>query len=286
MEYALSVRNLTKHYKNFTLRDVSFDLPCGSILGLIGDNGAGKTTTIKAILNLIRRDAGEITVLGMDNITGERRIKEQIGVAFDEFCWSDTLRAGDVGRVLSRIYPTWDQAMFSRLIQRCGLAPGQLLKEYSRGMKMKLSLAAALAHHPRLLLLDEATGGLDPVVRSEMLDSFLEFIQDERRAVLISSHITSDLEKICDYICYIHAGRVLLCERKDLLLERCGVLRCGAKEFAGVDRHDILRQRRGGFGCEALVGDRARAARRYPGAVVDPATLEDIMVFYAKGEPA
>lgn len=286
MEYAISVNNLTKRYKEFSLRDVTFALPQGSILGLIGDNGAGKTTTIKAILNLIRRDSGEISVLGMDNIADERRIKQQIGVAFDELCWSHTLRGEDVGRILAQIYPTWDSRMFSQLLERYGLPPRQLIKEYSRGMKMKLSVAAALSHHPRLLILDEATGGLDPVVRNEMLDSFMEFIEDEQHSILMSSHITGDLEKICDYICYIHSGRVLLCERKDLLLERYGVLRCGAEALASIDPGDLVRLRRGSFGCEALVSDRERIACRYHGLVLDPASLEDIMMFYAKGELA
>ena len=207
MQELLTVRGLTRRYDRFTLDHIDFSLPYGSIMGLMGDNGAGKTTTLKLILNLIRRDEGEVLVFGKDNITCEREIKEEIGVVFDECHFSDLLRPADLGRIFSQVYRRWDSASYKVLLDRFSLPGRAEIKTLSRGMKMKLSLACALAHHPRLLILDEATGGLDPVARSELLDLLLEFIQDESRSVLVSSHIISDLERICDTIGYLRRGR-------------------------------------------------------------------------------
>lgn len=284
MTNCIEIKGLCKSYGDFALKNIDLTLPGGSILGLIGENGAGKTTTIKCILNLIRRDAGEITLLGYDNIREERLAKADVGLVLDECFFHDTLRAKDVGKILAPAYKNWDGALFRSYLDKFGLPEKKLIKEFSRGMKMKLSLSAALAHHPKLLILDEATAGLDPVVRDEILDEFLGFIQDEDHAILMSSHITSDLEKVADYIAYIHQGEVVLSDAKDNILDSYGRVGCTAAQLETIDPHDVLRTRRGTFGCEALVKDRAAFARKYPMLMVERTTLEDIMLFVGKGE--
>ena len=253
-------------------------------MGLIGENGAGKSTTLKLILNLIRRDSGEISIFGLDPVKEERKIKEQIGVVFDENFFHDVLRARDIPSILRPIYTNWDDRLYDSLCTRFQLPQEKKIKEYSRGMKMKLSIAAAMAHHPRLLLLDEATSGLDPVVRNEILDLFQEFIQDERNSILLSSHITSDLERVADYITFLHQGRVLASESKDDLLLSYRVLRCGAERFHSIDQSNVIGFRKSGVGVEALVKPDPTRPHAYDGCVLDPATLEDIMVFYVKGD--
>ena len=281
---AIEIRGLCKSYRDFSLQNIDLTLPSGSILGLIGENGAGKTTTIKCILNLIRRDAGEITVLGLDNIAQEREVKQDVGLVMDECFFHDNLRPLDMGRVLAPAYRNWDGGLFRDYLDKFGLPEKKYVKEFSRGMKMKLSLAAALAHRPRLLLLDEATAGLDPVVRDEILDEFLGFIQDEDHAILISSHITSDLEKVADYIAYLHGGQVALADSKDDILERYGRVGCTREQLASIDPADLVRVRRETFGCEALTADRAAFRKKYPNLPVDKIALEDIMLFIGKGE--
>ena len=286
MTNSIEVRGLCKRYPEFQLEQVDLTLPGGAILGLIGENGAGKSTTIKCILNLIRRDAGEVRLLGRDNGQDERVVKQDVGVVLDECFFHDELRAGDVARVLRPVYRNWDDALFTSYVKRFGLSEKKRVKEYSRGMKMKLSLAAALAHRPRLLILDEATAGLYPVVRDEILDEFQGFIEDEEHAILISSHITSDLEKIADYITYIHQGRVVLSDSKDAILEHYAKLGCTQAQLRDIQPGDLVRVRKGSFGCEALVRDRAAFARKYPGLMLDRVTLEDIMLLIGKGESA
>ena len=284
MTNCIEIKGLCKSYGDFALKNINLTLPGGSILGLIGENGAGKTTTIKCILNLIHRDAGEITLLGYDNIREERLAKQDIGLVLDECFFHDTLRPLDVGRVLAPAYKDWDGELFRSYLKKFGLPEKKLIKEFSRGMKMKLSLSAALAHRPKLLLLDEATAGLDPVVRDEILDEVLGFIQDEDHAILMSSHITSDLEKVADYIAYIHQGEVVLSDAKDAILDSYGRVGCTAAQLEAIAPDDVLRVRKGSFGCEVLVKDRAAFARKYPMLLVERTTLEDIMLFVAKGE--
>lgn len=230
MNSAIEVRNLTKQYPEFALKDVSFQIPEGSIVGFIGENGAGKSTTIKAILDLIKRDGGEITLLGEMDGAKDETLKEQIGVVFDENCFPDYLNRRDVNRMLKAIYRGWQEERFEKLCERFGLPEKQMIKEYSRGMKMKLSIAVAMSHQVRLLILDEALSGLDPVVRAEILDMLREFVMDEQHTVFLSSHITSDIEKIADYILLIHKGEILLYEDRDTLLEEYALIRCSAEE--------------------------------------------------------
>ena len=222
MEYAIKVSDLGKTYQDFALKHVSFSLPRGSIMGFVGENGAGKTTTMKAVLNLIRRNSGSVELLGMDIDAQEKEIKERIGVVFDECCFHDNLTPADISKILGNIYQNWDEQLYQTYLAAFALPAKKKIKEFSRGMKMKLGIAAALAHKPELLILDEATSGLDPVVCEEILDIFQEFIQDENHAILISSHITSDLDKIADYITFIHQGEIIFSKSRDELLDEMG----------------------------------------------------------------
>lgn len=287
MTNSIEIRGLNKSYPDFTLGEIDLTLPGGTIMGLIGENGAGKTTLMKCILNLVRRDSGSITLLGYDNIREEQLAKAEIGVVLDECFFHDTLRPKDVGAILAPAFrDSWDSRLYEDYLDKFQLPQGKLIKEFSRGMKMKLSLAAALAHRPKLLLLDEATAGLDPVVRDEILDEFLAFICDEEHSILISSHITSDLEKVADYITYLHQGRIVLSDAKDTILEHYGRVGCTAAQLESIDPADLVRVRRGSFGCEALVADRGTFHRSYPHLMVEPIALEDIMLFIGKGESA
>ena len=286
MTNAIEIRGLCKSYGDFALDHIDLTLPGGTIMGLIGENGAGKTTTIKCILNLVRRDAGEITLMGHDNLREEKLAKEDIGVVLDECFFHDTLRPKDVGRILAPAFRGWDDGLYRDYLNKFQLPGGKLIKEFSRGMKMKLSLAAALAHRPRLLILDEATSGLDPLVRDEILEEFLAFISDEDHAILISSHIISDLEKVADYITYIHRGQVVLSDSKDDILDRYGRLACSREQLAGVDPADLVRVRKSAVQCEALVADREGFRRKYPQLMVERISLEEIMLLIGKGEKA
>jgi ABC-2 type transport system ATP-binding protein len=284
MDYALKVDHLNQSYEDFGLQDVSIALPQGSIMGFIGENGAGKTTTIKAILGLIHRQGGSVQVFGKDLESQGQQIKEQIGVVFDENHFHECFRLKEVAKVMRCMYRNWDDSLFEAYQKRFHLPAKSTVKEYSRGMKMKLSLAVALSHHPKLLILDEATSGLDPVVREEVLDLLMEFIQEEDRAVLFSSHITTDLDKIADYVTFIHEGKIILSEEKDHLLYRCGVLKCGEALFQSLHSDQVLRYRKNSFGYEVLVNHASQMRTAYPDAVIDPASIEDIMLFFIRGK--
>ena len=282
MENALEIKGLCKQYTGFALENVSFSLPRGAVMGFIGENGAGKTTTIKAVLNLIRRDAGEIRVLGLDNIRDERAVKERIGVVLEDGCFLNTMNARQVDTLMGKAYQNWNPEQFFGFIRRFGIDENKKIKDYSKGMRMKISIAAALSHGAELLLMDEPTSGLDPVVRDEVLDLFYDFMQDEGHAILLSSHITSDLDKIADYITFIHGGRVALSEPRDELLDTYGVLRCTADQLAALEPQAVRAKRMGAFGCEALVR-RDGVPQGWP---VEPVNIEQIMLFLTRGEDA
>ncbi|MGN9163767.1 ABC transporter ATP-binding protein [Tissierellaceae bacterium HCP3S3_D8] len=284
MEHILSVENLSKKYNGFHLKDVGFNIPKGSIVGLVGENGAGKTTTIKLILNLIKRDSGSIKILGLDNIENEKEIKERIGVVLDENYFHDNLRPVDISRIMKSIYNNWNEDIFFEYLVKFKIPKDKIVKEFSKGMKMKLSIAAALCHDPQLLILDEPTGGLDPVVRSEILDIFLDFIQDEEKSILFSTHITSDLDKIADYIIFIHDGKIVFNEDKDELVDNYGIIKCGAEDFNRLEKSDIVGYRKNKFGYEVLVNNRREVENKYKNLVIDSVNLEDIMLFYIRGE--
>ncbi|MCI9081709.1 MAG: ABC transporter ATP-binding protein [Lachnospiraceae bacterium] len=280
---ALVVNNLTKKYRDFVLDKVSFSIPCGTIVGLIGENGAGKSTTINAILGLINYDSGNIELLGKQD-TQDDNVRNQIGVVFDGNNYPDVLSAQKLNRVFKQIYSTWDESKFFSLLKKMSLPANKKIKEFSKGMKMKLSIAAALSHNSKLLVLDEATSGLDPVVRDDILDMFLEFVQDENNSILVSSHITSDLEKVADYIVFIHEGRVVFCKSKDELRYKYGIIRCGTAQFDTIDKEEVIAYRKQDYEWEILIADRDKAQRKYPKAVIDPATIDEIMLLYVKGE--
>ena len=284
MQPAIELKSVSKKYQQFMLRDVSFSLPSGGILGLIGENGAGKTTTLKLILNLIRRDSGQIRLMGLDNIKNEKAVKEQMGVVLDESYFDPQLTPREISAVMKCIFSRWDGAVFSRWLDRFSISETKRVKELSKGMKMKLSIATALSHSPRLLVMDEATSALDPVIRNEILDVFQEFVQREDHSVLLSTHITSDLERIADYIVYLHQGRVALRESKDTLLYQYGIMKCGKSGISRVDPEDIVGKRENSFGAEILVKDAEQMRRKYRDFVFDPPSLEQIMLFFAKGE--
>lgn len=270
---AIALEKVSKQYPLFTLDNVSFTLPMGSVMGFIGENGAGKSTTIRLILDLIRPDSGAIQVFG-----GGPLDREHIGVVFDECSFPETLNARDVGRIMAAGYKTWSKTRYADYIKRFRLPEKKRISDYSRGMKMKLAIATALSHDSRLLVLDEATSGLDPVVRDEILDIFYDFMQDETHAILMSSHITSDLEKICDYITFIHRGKIVLSEEKDTIREKFGILRCDEATLQSLDRAAVYGVRRSNVSVEALVS----RAMIPSDLVVDPVTLDEMMVLIAK----
>lgn len=280
MDNLLEIKNLNKQYADFALKDVSFAIPKGSIMGFIGENGAGKTTTIKLILAQTQRASGQITVFGLDNIQEEKKIKQDIGVVFDENFFYFMLKPTEIAKIMRASFTNWDDALYLQYLDQFKLPKNKIIKEFSRGMKMKLAIAAAISHHPKLLLLDEATSGLDPVVRGEILDVFLDFIQDEEHSILLSSHITSDLERVADYITFIHEGKVVLSDNKDSIMERYGVAHLRANEQ--IEAHFVAGSRGGRFGREVLVNNRARVERQYPGIAIDSATLDDIMTYYVE----
>ena len=280
MENSILVRDLTKRFPDFTLDRVSFQVPQGRVVGFIGENGAGKSTTINLILNELKRDGGTVELLGRD--PADPAARTEVGVVFDACNFPEVFTPLDVEKVLSGVYPAWDGEAYRGYLKRFVLPEKKRVKTFSKGMKMKLAISAALAHRPRLLILDEATAGLDPVVRDEILDILLDFIQDEEHSVFFSSHITSDIQKIADYVVLIHQGRIVFEEEKDALLDQYGILRCG--KGTEVEPEDYIARRKTGVSTEYLVRDRAAAGRKYPKAVADAASLEDIMLFYIKGE--
>lgn len=281
MTNSIEIQGLVKGYSAFTLGPVDLAVPAGAIVGLIGENGAGKTTLLKCLLDIARPNEGTVQILGRDS--RDRKAREDVGVVLDECLFHDTLLARDVDKILSKVYRQWDRALFASLLQRLNLPADRYLKEFSRGMKMKLSLAAALAHHPSVLVLDEATSGLDPVVRDELLDELMAFSAQGEHSILMSSHITTDLEKAADYIAYLHQGQLLFFEEKDRLLEDHGRLVCTRADLAGVDPAYVLAVRQGQWSTEALIRDKAAFRRRYPRLTVDPVALDEIMVFMERG---
>lgn len=280
---AIAVRNLTKRYKDFTLDNISFSVPVGTIMGFIGENGAGKTTTIKAILNLIHTDGGEISVLGYETKNFPPELKAQIGVVLDGSNIHDNITARDVNLIMKNIYPNWDEGCFMKYLDRFNLPENKVVKEFSRGMKMKLSISIALSHKARLLILDEPTSGLDPMVRNEILDIFLEFIQDEEHTILLSSHIISDIEKIADYVTFIHKGRIVFSESKDNLIYQYGLLHCRKEDVDKIDRAYVAGIRENSFGAEIMIRNKDEFQRKYKGYSPEKTSLEEIMLFISKG---
>ena len=284
MENILEIKNLSKKYNGFELKNVNIELPKGMIMGFIGENGAGKTTTIKSILNIINRDSGEIKIFGLDNKENERTIKEDIGVVLDDSFLSEYLNPSDINKIMKNIYKNWDEKLYFKYIEDFKLPKEKISKEYSSGMKMKLKIAVALAHHPKLLILDEPTSGLDPVARNEILDIFQEFIQDENKGIFVSTHITSDLEHIADYITFINNGEIIFTKTRDELLENYGIVKCSEEQFKKIDKKDYIKYKKNRYEYDVLIEDKYEFKKKYDISVIDKPSLEDIMLIYIKGE--
>jgi ABC-2 type transport system ATP-binding protein len=300
MKNIIEVNHLTKRFKGrkgkkgeeptegFLLDDINFTVPAGSIMGFVGENGAGKTTTIKLLLNQLIKDTGEIKIFGMDHARDEVAIKEQIGVVFSENRFHEQLTSRFVEDILSVAYRTWNRELFLHYLDAFGLTDrNRIIKKYSKGMKMKLALAVALAHEPKLLILDEPTGGLDPVVRGEVLDVFLDFIQNEENSIFFSSHITGDIEKVADYVTFIRDGRIVFSEGKEKLFEEYHIIRCKRDRFTEMKRTlpdgQLIGVRDGQFGTEALIKGKVTFPIDGESVIMDKASIEDIMTYYVKG---
>lgn len=284
MNDILNVEDLSKSYEDFTLNNINLNIPKGCIMGLVGENGAGKTTTIKLILNSIKRDKGNIKIFGLDNIKNQIEIKERVGVVLDENNFYDDLNPNDISKIMSNIYKNWDNDTFLDYLKQFNIPIKKILKEFSKGMKMKLSIAVALSHNPDFLILDEPTSGLDPIVRNEILDIFLDFIQDEEKSILFSTHITGDLDKIADYITFIHKGEIIFSKEKDDLINDYGLIKCGNADFNKIDNRDIVGYRKNQFGYEILVSNKQTSKIKYKNLTMDSVNSEDIMLFHIRGE--
>lgn len=280
MKNNISIRALTKRFAGFSLENVSLDVPAGYVVGFIGENGAGKSTTIKSVLGLVNPDGGTIEVFGKDIRALTREDKNKIGAVLGENCLPENLTVKDVSGVMRHIFSAWDEAEFYSLADRFALPRDKKIKDFSRGMRQKAALAVALSHGAELLVLDEPTSGLDPVARDEILDILYDFMQKESRSVFISSHIVSDLEKLCDYIAFIHDGRLVFMEEKDALSEKYGIFRGSSEALGALGRESVAAFMRGDFGMSALVYRQKVPA----GTSLDRASVEDIMLYFARGE--
>ncbi len=283
-ENAIEISGLTKKYDGFTLDNVSFSVPKGSIMGFIGQNGAGKTTTIRALLNIIKNDGGSIKLLGLDHIRDEYDIKERIAVVFDELPFHDSFTGAALSKMFAGLYGAWDEKRFFALCDRFGLPTKKKLAKFSKGMKMKMQIATALSHNAELLIMDEATTGLDPVVRNEILDMFREYLMAGDKSILMSSHITSDLEKIADCVTFIDKGKILLTGYKDDVLDSHAMIKCSKVDMKNIAPEDYVSARISDFGAELLTADRASAEKKYSGIAIEKTTLEEIMLFYVNRE--
>ena len=284
MEATIKVKNLNKKYEGFELKNISFEIPEGSIVGLIGENGAGKTTTIKSILNIIKSD-GEIQVFGKDIKQNEKEIKSKLGVVLDDSFLSEYLTPKKINSIMKDFYNTWDKKLFEKYIKIFKLPENKMIKDFSSGMKMKLKIATAISHKPQILILDEPTSGLDPIVRNEILDIFRQFIaEDETRSILVSTHITTDLEHISDYIMFIKNGEITLNLPTSEILENYGIVKCDEKDFSKISKEDYDYYRKEKYQYEVLVKNKKMIKSKYGISTIDKASIEDIMLFYIKGE--
>ena len=286
MDNILELHQVCKTFPrtNFTLDHVSFSIPYGSIMGFVGENGAGKTTTIGCVLNTVSKDSGTIKIFGKELADTDTELKEKIGVVYDGDNFPAYWTAEQLSDVMQGLYANWDNDLFKKYLNDFRLLPNQKIKSYSRGMTMKLAVAAALSHHPQLLILDEATSGLDPIMRDDMLDVFLEFVQDENHSILLSSHITSDLEKISDYITFIHNGKLIMAASKNDLVYNFAVMRCKESQFLELDPGDILVYRKRDYQIDVLVSNGNEIQRKYRNAVIDHVSVDEIMLLLVKGE--
>lgn len=282
----LELNNISKAFQNsdFSLKQVSFSLPYGAIMGFVGENGAGKTTILSLIMNTMKQDKGTILLFGKEMTDMDTEIRENIGIVHDGDNFPTYLTAIQLSYIMQGLYKQWDQTLFLNYLENFHLPSKQKIKTYSKGMSMKLAISAALAHKPKLLLLDEATSGLDPIIRDEILDVFLDFVQDEHHSILLSSHITSDLEKVADYITFIHNGNIILTASKNDLSYHYAIMRCRENQFISLDPSDILAYRKRDFQIDVLIPDKDYAKRKYQDIVIDHASIDEIMLLLIKGD--
>ena len=284
MSNIIEIKNLVKKYDDkFKLGSINLDIPSGIIVGLIGENGAGKTTLIKSILNILKIDEGNIKIFNKDFNKEENNIKEDIGVVLDNMFFPEILTPNDINIIMKDIYKKWDEELFKKYLNDFGLNLNKQIKTMSKGMRKKLEIATSLSHHPKLLILDEPTSGLDPVVRNEVLDIFLDFIQDEEHTILLSTHITSDLEHIADKIIFINKGKILLDKNRDDLLDNYGILKCDINSFNTISKEDIIVYKKNKYNYEILVDSISKIKKKYKNFIVDKITLEELMVLMIKG---
>ncbi len=284
MSNIIEIKNLVKKYDDkFKLGSINLDIPSGIIVGLIGENGAGKTTLIKSILNILKIDEGNIKIFNKDFNKEENNIKEDIGVVLDNMFFPEILTPNDISIIMNDIYKKWDEELFKKYLNDFGLNLNKQIKTMSKGMRKKLEIATSLSHHPKLLILDEPTSGLDPVVRNEVLDIFLDFIQDEEHTILLSTHITSDLEHIADKIIFINKGKILLDKNRDDLLDNYGILKCDINSFNTISKEDIIVYKKNKYNYEILVDSISKIKKKYKNFIVDKITLEELMVLMIKG---
>lgn len=280
MNHAIEIKKLIKKYPGFTLGEIDLAIPQGIIAGLIGENGAGKTTLIKSILDVVKKDQGEVYVLGRE----AAYVKEEIGVVFDNSFFPEIMTPANIDSVMKDVYKNWDSPLFLKYLESFSIKKNQSLKTMSKGMRKKVEIATALSHHPKLLILDEPTGGLDPIVRNEVLDIFLNFIQDEEHTVLLSSHITGDLEHIADQIIFIDKGKVILDKERSEIFDHYGILRCSEEDFGRIAKEDILAYKKNRYEYDVLVEDIDGCRKKYENCIIDKITLEDLMLIMVKGE--
>ena len=284
MENILEVKNLCKKYNGFELKDVNITLPKGMIMGFIGENGAGKTTTIKAILDIIKNYTGDIKIFGLDNRKEDKKIKEDIGVVLDDMFFPEILTANDINTVMKNIYKNWDSQLYFKYLNEFTLPNNKPIKTLSKGMRKKLEIVTAISHHPKLLILDEPTAGLDPIARNEVIDIFQDFIQNEECSIFISTHITTDLEHIADYITFINNGKIILSKNREELLEEYGILKCSQEEFEKIDKKDIIKYKKNKYQYDVLIENRKEFNKKYKVNTIDKITLEELMILMIKGE--
>ncbi len=280
----LEINNLCKKYDNFELKDITFSLPKGMIMGFIGENGSGKTTTIKAILGIIKKYEGDIKIFGVDNKTNSEEFKEDIGVVLDDMFFPEILTPNDINNSFKSIFKNWDSKMFYDYLKEFSLLPNKQIKTFSKGMRKKLEIITSLSHKPKLLILDEPTSGLDPVARLEIINIFQKFIENADASILFSTHITTDLEHIADYITFIDNGHIILSKTKDELLEKYGIVKCTFEEFQKIDKKDYQKALKSKYEYKVLVSDKRKFKDKYNIKVIDKVTLDELMILMVKGE--
>lgn len=285
MNNAIEIQKLIKKYdEQFSLGEINLTIPSGQIVGLIGENGAGKTTLIKCILNIIKKDSGSIKIFNQDTNSYENLIKEDIGVVLDDMFLPEVLTVKDVNTIMKDVYKSWDSNLFFQYLNDFKIEKSKKINKLSKGMRKKLEIAVSLAHHPKLLILDEPTSGLDPIVRSEVLDIFLKFLSDDEHTILLSTHITSDLEHIADKIVFIDKGKIILDESRDNIMDDYGVLKCDLDTFSKIDEKDIVAYKKNKYDCSILINNIKNAKKKYKDCIIDKITLEDLMLLMIKGE--